>query len=511
MNIDPTSTRLEEILQGLVRHAATGLPLNEVIVAQLLLELQPILAQGKPAPADAQRLDAFYQLLMAWGSQQERGFSPEFKGLLVDICLRIPATVEACGHLLAVLVSTGSEDDLDAFAQTYVAHPPSDSLAALRPLVALMKQEARASIVFPSLLDAIYIPHVAPGVLDVANCLSRDYGVFPHPAAERLETLIRLLQAIVASLEKISSEQDANTKTSPEQVAEAVSLAISLADTLALIGDPRAIPVLAHLAQLPHRRLRVEGECALVRLGVEEAKERLLKLANEPVVRLYVLKYAEELELANRLDEHVTGADAIAEAKLVTFLAQPAQLGFPPASCELIDTRTLTWPGYEEPRMCFLFRFAFPVPDESGTLQTRTRIGIAGPLVHAFSADLNHLSVPDLFAAFAGYQAEHDEIAEVRLPTSSRDITDRATAFAKDLDSHGLTEIEPAYWGTFFSDDYLVAAAKREDHPGAAVIDRDTVIWLPNNSHSHPLRPEHLVYIYKGRRLLNFFNPEGWN
>jgi hypothetical protein len=511
MNPDAASAELEAILRELLQRANDGSALEEIDVARALGVLRELFVTDVSNPVDVARLEAFYQLLMAWGTQQERGFSREFRRFLGEIIEQIPAHRPARGHLLALMVSSGAPEDTEAFVDPFLETPPSHPVDALRPLIALMRQGSRAVHAFPKLLDGLSIPHIAPGILDIANSLARQHHISPHPATPRLETLIRQLQAVVAALEVVTPEATSKLKTPPYQIAEAVSLAIPLADTLAWIRDPRAIPVLSHLAQLPHRRLRVEAESALVRLGVAESREKLAAFAAEPVVRLYALKYAEELELAEQIDERFTSPEALAEAELVMFLAQPQQLGFPPSPCDLVDTRVLRWPGFEEPRNCYLFRFAFPVPGPSGEIHSEVRLGIAGPLTFAFSADLSHLDPLDHYAAFAGFQAEHDEIAEVRLPTSSKDISDRVRGFTDPLQMQGFDQIKPRYWGTFFGEDYLVAEGIRDGIPGCIAIDRDSTAWFPLPPRLSPMGPEHVVYIYKGRRLLASFNPESWN
>ena len=70
--------------------------------------------------------------------------------------------------------------------------------------------------------------------------------------------------------------------------------------------------------------------------------------------------------------------------------------------------KRMYWPGFDEPVECFLFRFAYEVGDGE-----YTNIGIAGPLCHAFGADLADLPPDDIYAVFAGWQVEHEEIYEL--------------------------------------------------------------------------------------------------
>ncbi len=160
--------------------------------------------------------------------------------------------------------------------------------------------------------------------------------------------------------------------------------------------------------ELQHRRLRVEAAAALARLGDQQGEQTLVELASEPVVRLRVVHYAEELGLGESIPEEYPSDIAIAEAELVTHLAQPTAIGTPPSRCELVDTRSLYWPGYEEPRNCYLFRFTYSFRSDSGTDCRVSNIGIAGP-VHRTSVqgDVSELPVDEIYALFAGCHAEH--------------------------------------------------------------------------------------------------------
>ena len=90
----------------------------------------------------------------------------------------------------------------------------------------------------------------------------------------------------------------------------------------------------------------------------------LVRLAAEPVVRLRVLAYGEELGILEQVDDAFKTSTARAEAELALWLSQPAHIGLPPTRCELVDSRMLYWPGYEEPLECFLFHFIYDFGDK---------------------------------------------------------------------------------------------------------------------------------------------------
>ena len=89
-------------------------------------------------------------------------------------------------------------------------------------------------------------------------------------------------------------------------------------------------------------------------------------------------------------------AESLAEADVAAWLSDPQQFGIPPHDLELIEARESFWPGFEELVPCFLFRFEYDMPN------TRfANIAIAGPIVHAMTADLTSLDADDLLAIFA--------------------------------------------------------------------------------------------------------------
>src|SRR6185312_3349414 len=137
-------------------------------------------------------------------------------------------------------------------------------------------------------------------------------------------------------------------------------------DALALIGDKSAVGKLYQALRVGHRRLRTEAAAALARLGEAQGADELAQLAAEPIARLRVLAYTDELGLKEKIDPQYTTAVARAEAELCVWLAEPTQYGVPPTSCELFDCRRQHWPGFDDPVDCFLFQFQYVVTLDSG-------------------------------------------------------------------------------------------------------------------------------------------------
>jgi hypothetical protein len=199
---------------------------------------------------------------------------------------------------------------------------------------------------------------------------------------------------------------------------DSISLCVSLCDTCALIGDTRAVPKLMQALQLKHRRIQVEAAYALAKLKVDEGHTQLVALASDPVSRTRSIAYCEELGLADQIAEEHRTSLAMAESQLVQWLSQVEQMGFPPTEMELVDQRTMLWPGYESPQECFLFRFTFATSH-----QPYSNLGIAGPVAKAFGSDLANLPIDDVFSIFVGWDIEHPEVIEKdanRLATSEQ-------------------------------------------------------------------------------------------
>jgi hypothetical protein len=391
-----------------------------------------------------------------------------------------------------------------------VSDPPTADSAVVQSVAPLFqRRDLPVELLFPALLEALAHPQLAAPVLDLANYVARERLVKQHPAAGRSSQLIALLGEIVQSLGRLvenPASADAPAAEISQRVSSQVSLAVSLCDALALIGDRAAIGKLNQALALSHRRLRTEAAAALARLGDEDGASELVKLAEEPVARLRVLAYARELGLMERIDAALRSPRAQAEAELAVWLAEPTQFGVPPAAMELFDERRQFWPGFAKPVDCFLFRFTYAVTIAGEGERSFSNIGIGGPLAHAFLADLADLPPDDIYAAFAGWQAEHAEIREYDVARLSKSEKPEAERLVRKLHDAGFGDIEPQRMGYFFGDKALVAAARRDAVGGIAVADFQEIAFFPQRHSRRPLGPAECYNIYKGRRLLRSFN-----
>ncbi|MEQ8790382.1 MAG: HEAT repeat domain-containing protein [Pirellulaceae bacterium] len=408
-------------------------------------------------------------------------------------------------HLLRLLAQRGDEAALARLTELLVADPPqseTDVAVVFTPL--FRRRNYRADALFPRLLDAVAYTGVAAGALDLANYLTREQLVAEHPGKVRrpqLEELLGRLAQRLAHVEEHPAQYAQTADDMQRTIGESVALVISLCDAMALIGEEASIGKLYQAMELKHRRVRTEASAALARLGEEEGRKTLLELASEPVARLRVLAYADELGIADKIDPQYATPVARAEAELALWLAQPSQFGIPPTGIELLDARTQSWPGSDDEVPCFLFRFRY---DLGGT--AFANVGIVGPVTVTFAADLNGLSVDDLYALFAGWQSEHEDIYRLDLEHLEGATQVAAQRLAQFLIDAGYTQIQPVWLGSFFGELALVAHAVHDEEDGVAVVDQDGIFWRTAPLSPRSLGPEEVYNLYKGRKILSVFN-----
>ncbi|MCU0875665.1 MAG: HEAT repeat domain-containing protein [Pirellulaceae bacterium] len=375
----------------------------------------------------------------------------------------------ARAYLPCLLTAARTPSALAAFADLMIADPPADLnlvAAIFGPL--FQHRDYDPASLFPALLDGLKHISLAAAILDLSNFVTREGIVARHPASERVAEIALLLAGLVGRLGQIEGSPPAESQpveSASRQVKEGISLAVSLCDALALIGDKSAVGKLYQALELSHRRLRAEAAAALAKLGEQTGEQVLLQLAAEPVTRLRVLAYAEELGILDQVDGQYKTEQAKAEVE------------------------------------CFLFRFVYAFKDAEFS-----NIGIAGPLTHAFAADLADLPPDDIYAAFAGWQAEHEDIDEWPVDALNDAQRVEVVRLERRLRDAGYDAIVPQSLGSFLGDKILVATAMYQGLPGVAVADPLQCIWWPRRGSSRPIDPDVAYCIYKGRKLLRAFN-----
>jgi hypothetical protein len=449
---------------------------------------------------------ALHQLSMRLRNQDQPHLAPQTLSMIAALYRHLDQENRARCYLLQMLSVTAQPASLALFVKLVAEDPPLDREAvglAFGPL--FQRRDYPMEALFPDLLAAISQPSVAAPVMDLCNYVTREKLVSVHPATDRRQQFIALLGSLVqrlTGLEERGEVRDESLEDVAQLVDDSVALAIALCDALAQIGDEAAVGKLYQAMDLRHRRLRTEAAAALARLGEDAGRDALLKLSAEPVCRLRVLAYADELEFLDQVPQEFQTAAARGEAELALWLAQPTQFGIPPTSIELQDARTLYWPGFEHPVDCFLYHFTYRFADAE-----YANIGIAGPLAHAFAADLTGLSFDDAYAAFAGWHVQHEDIYELNVHEMTEDQRVEVSRLERKLHDAGYESLRPMQLGFFLGDRWLAAYSVQGGVTGTAIVDQQEIQWHPHEGYPRPRGTHEAVCIYKGRKLMESFNP----
>jgi hypothetical protein len=291
------------------------------------------------------------------------------------------------GPLLQVLLTNRVRSAVVLGVDLLVEQPPNQWQDASLAISALVQSSQwKQSDVFPRLLETTHPAVLAPA-LDLANLIYEERGVRPHPALDRIESLLSMLGAVVAQLDLLEEDPSrfAGSVTEIQRMLfDSVSLTVSLCHTLSLLEDRRSIGKLNQAMGLGHRRIRAEAAFALARMKDQRAVEVLLELAEDDVMRPRILKYIDELGLQDRIQPDWRSDLSHARSLLALQLSQPENFAIPPLGIELVDQRALMIPGYDEPQTCFLLRYFYELGD-----RTHSNVGFSGPFVHLFPSDVS--------------------------------------------------------------------------------------------------------------------------
>ncbi len=438
--------------------------------------------------------------------RDDRAAIKSFDSALIAVTLEaLPAKCTNRHLLLHLLALAQSDAALSLLTSELTQSPPHSWLEVGQVLSPLLQGRSwNVLAIFPGLLDAIEHQSIASPLIDLANFVFRSNIVKIHPAKGRIATLNRLLGAVTARLEKF--ERDPTTfgdeiTVVQERLSHAVSLSVSLCDALGLIGDASSLSHLKFAMQLRHRRVQCEAAGALARMGDTAGRDQLIGLASEPSARLRVIAYAEELDIDHQVEPKYRTDAALAESELAIWLSQPDRFGVPPTSIETVDERRLLWPGYADLVECFLIRFAY----ELGT-RSYSNIGLAGPAVYAMACDLADFQVDDIYAIYAGWQAEHDDIFAIaanQFTAGQRRIADELQVH---LEREGYEEMKAELFGVFLEEHAVIYSASRVGKSCRVLTDGLETIPLSISSRARPLQPVDLWNLYKGRKMLRTFN-----
>ena len=175
-------------------------------------------------------------------------------------------------------------------------------------------------------------------------------------------------------------------------------------------------------------------------------------------------------------------------------------MGVPPTSIDFVDQANMFWPGFDDPVDCFLFRFEYRNGES-----VFSNIAIVGPLVHAFMASLEGLELEDIYSAFAGWHAEHEEIFELDMHSLSPHRKTDLFKLERRLIDYGAAQIQTKILAVFFGEVLAVADCVVEEDQVVAFVDGNNVRTF-EKTEERPINAELVVSIYKGSKLIKIFN-----
>ncbi|MGI9470007.1 MAG: HEAT repeat domain-containing protein [Rubripirellula sp.] len=407
--------------------------------------------------------------------------------------------------LLQLLAMHRSEDALRRLVLLLDESPPAKWMEAAQVLSPLMQHaDWPIDALFPAVLDGLQHAALASPLLDLANYLYREERVSEHPGKERLPMLNHLLGEVSGRLSLFEENPRTfgdDVDTVQAMLGEAVALAVSLCDTVGLIGDETSIGKLNQTIELKHRRVQCEAAGALAKLGDELGKKRLLDLTEDPAARLRAIHYADEIGFGDLVNADDRSDTATAEAEMALWLCQPQQMGVPPTSVEVIESKRLLWPSFNDPVDVFLVRFEYNFGD-----RTYSNVGVTGPVVFAMSTDVANLPIDDIYAIYAGWHAEHEEIFTVQADQFNEAQKRVMESFEKHLEHLGYRSIKPALLGIFLDEQAGTFTAVRDATECVVITDNLETIDHPISGRLRPLSPDDLFNLYKGRKMLRTFN-----
>ncbi len=160
-----------------------------------------------------------------------------------------------------------SERSLELLVESFRERPPVQWMEGAQVLSPLMQRSGwPIASIYPAALDGLQHPALAAPLLDLASHVYRQGWVTSHPAAERLALLNHLQGGVVSRLSLFEENPRSfgdDVDTVQARLGEAVALAVSLCDTLGLIGDESSVGKLNQAMELRHRRVQCEAAGAL--------------------------------------------------------------------------------------------------------------------------------------------------------------------------------------------------------------------------------------------------------
>jgi hypothetical protein len=397
----------------------------------------------------------------------------------------------------------GHSSSLRLAVDLLVESPPGDWKDSAHGLSTLMQStDWKLADVFPRILET-QNPSVLAPALDLANSMVRKHGVTPHPAACKFDSLLSVFGAVTLQLQALE-ENPRKFSDSVQAIQrilfDAVSLLVACCDSFALIGDPRAIGKLNQAIELKHRRIKLEAAYALVKLGESRALDLIVELLQDDSSRPRAIAYLNELSAEDRIGAEWTSSLAKAKSDLAIWLSQPEQFAIPPSKIELVEQRTMHWPGFEGPQECFLLQFDYGTGDGS-----YSNVGFSGPFASAMSLDIKSLSNDAAFAMFLANDVQDDSESKIDWDSLTSHQKDSYADWLDELASKGLEQIEPlARLRTLGSEGLLCQGRTADGGLWGILTDGESVIRCPAGTQTF----ETLFLQWKGKLALAVLGEE---
>ncbi|MFM8261896.1 MAG: HEAT repeat domain-containing protein [Pirellula sp.] len=407
------------------------------------------------------------------------------------------------GLFLQAMFLSGHSSSLRLAVDLLVESPPGDWKDSAHGLSTLMQStDWKLADVFPRILDT-QNPSVLAPALDLANSMVRKHGVTPHPAACKFESLLNVFGAVTMQLQAL--EENPRKFSDSVQVIQrilfdAVSLLVACCDSFALIGDPRAIGKLNQAIELRHRRIKLEAAYGLVKLGETRALDLIAELLQDDSSRSRAIAYLQELSAEDRIGAEWTSSLAKAKSDLAIWLSQPEQFAIPPSKIELVEQRTMHWPGFEGPQECFLLQFDYGTGDGN-----YSNVGFAGPFASAMGLDIKSLSNDAAFAMYLANDVQDDSESRVDWESLTGRQKDSYADWLDALGQKGFEQIEPlARLRTLGNEGLLCQGRTGDGSLWGILTDGDSVIRCPAGAQTF----ETLFLQWKGKLALAILGEE---
>jgi len=168
-------------------------------------------------------------------------------------------------------------------------------------------------------------------------------------------------------------------------------------------------------------------------------------------------------------------------------------MGISPSRMELLDQRTLGWPGFEQPQECFLFRFEYDLQES-----ICSNIGFSGPMCHTFSQNLADIPLDDTYAIFVGWDIDHPDAFEVVPNALDARIQDRMNRVLESLPDQVQLN-ESLLCCSFFEHFGILARVLINDEIRIALLSEDDNMTFEPFSTKNQADPMLTYWLWRGR------------